>query len=144
MWEQSASSVNKVQKLFEGEGKQGEMLLLRMGEAEAQISNNALETEENQGLLPLYSRDERARLALGKWICIGTRQTELVSHYWVAATLALLRVSERTLLAGISFCMYRTSECLSKTCYNKICCVLYKISMGLSTYISVFLYFYVV
>lgn len=115
--EESPSSVNNVHKPFEGEGKQREMLLLRMWEAEAQICNNALEIEENQGLLPRHSRGEGPRLALGREICSGTRQTELRSHYWVAATLALLCVSGMTLLVGIDFCMYTTSECLSKTNY---------------------------
>lgn len=120
------------------------MLLLRMREAEAQTRNNALEMEEKQGLLPHHLRDERLRLALGRGICTGTRQTELGSHYWVAATLALLCVSGRTLLVGIGFCMYRTSECLSRIYYNKICCVLYNIYVCLSIYVSVFLYLYVV
>lgn len=72
------------------------MLLLRLGE-EAQISNSALEIEENQGLMPCHSRDKGPGLALGRGICTGTRQTELESHYWVAATLALVCVSGRTL-----------------------------------------------
>lgn len=75
------------------------MLLLGMGEAETQISNNALETEDKQGLLPPHSRDERPRLALGRGICTGTRQTELGSHYWVAATLALACVSGKDTIA---------------------------------------------
>lgn len=42
--EQSPSGVYNVHKPFEGEGvKQWEMLLLRMGEVEAQISTNAME-----------------------------------------------------------------------------------------------------
>lgn len=50
----------------------------------------------------------------------------------------------RTLLLGIGFCMDRTSECLSKTYYNKICYVLYKIFVGLSIYVYAFLYLYIV
>lgn len=75
------------------------MLLFRMGEVEAQISTNAVEIEENQGPLPGHSRGEEPRLALGRGFCAGARQTELGPCYRVAASLALLRVSGRTLLA---------------------------------------------
>lgn len=77
------------------------MLLLRMGEVEAQISTNAVEIEENQGLPSGHSRAEESRLALGRGICAGARQGELGPHYWVAASLSLLCVSVGRLLTWI-------------------------------------------
>lgn len=75
--EQSPFSVNNVHKPFEGEGvKQQEMLLLRIGEVEEQISANSVEIKENQGLLG-HSRGEEPRLALGRGICTEARQAEL-------------------------------------------------------------------
>lgn len=81
------------------------MLLLRMGEVEAQTSTNAVEIEENQGLPSGHSRGEEPSLALGRAICTGAKQTELGPHYHVVASLALLRVSGRRLLALTFMCI---------------------------------------
>ena len=70
-----------------------------MGEVEALISTNAVEIEENQGLPSGHSRGEEPRLTLGRGICAGAKQTELGPRYRVAASLALLCISGRRLLA---------------------------------------------
>lgn len=44
------------------------MLLLRMGEVEAQISTDTVGIEENQGLLSGRSRVKEPRLTLGKGV----------------------------------------------------------------------------
>lgn len=119
------------------------MLLLRMGEVEAQIGTNAVEIEENQGLPSGHSRGEEPRLALGRAICTGARQTELGPHYRVAASLALLRVSSRRLLA-LTFISIELQNFFPKHTVIKIRCALYKtVFVVLCIYVSVFLYLYV-
>lgn len=53
---QSLSSVSDVHEPFAGEGKQWEMLLSRMGEAEAQSSNNALEIKKSRPAISSFRR----------------------------------------------------------------------------------------
>jgi len=70
-----------------------------MEEAEAQLSTNAVEIEENQGPLSGHSRGKKPRLALGRGIYTGAQQDELGLCYQVAAPLTLLCVSGRRLFA---------------------------------------------